>query len=230
VRCASVFSYRKKTTASKEKPEHLEFKLMNDQIVTNIPLKSQTDQKLPYILTYMGKPIIDQNHDSYESIETELTDDLQKIQASYLMDHWGVCTIHNKHLVFFHQQACEELLQEIGSKLHKNQKLSEYNIHLVKESEISTNMKSFTGKLIGEPISEHYQAWSWERGVGKTTACGSGACAIGSLVAQSDFHEPGSWTGVEMPGGTLFVKYTNNDSDVELIGCSKFVYRGTIDI
>ena len=48
----------------------------------------------------------------------------------------------------------------------------------------------------------------WERGVGETAACGTGACAAARVASHLD-EGAGSPLAVELPGGTLEVRWTS---------------------
>ncbi len=66
----------------------------------------------------------------------------------------------------------------------------------------------------------------WERGVGITQACGSGACAAvvaGALAGRVHFD---TWVDVNLPGGTLEVQVKKDLSEVLLRGPATFVYEG----
>lgn len=68
----------------------------------------------------------------------------------------------------------------------------------------------------------------WERGVGITPACGTGACAAvvaSALKGKSPF---GEWVEVELPGGSLFIKASKDLSDVQLRGAVERVYEGCL--
>lgn len=68
----------------------------------------------------------------------------------------------------------------------------------------------------------------WERGVGITLACGTGACATvvaSALDGRSPFDE---WVPVELPGGVLDIKVARDLSQVWLRGPVRFVYSGTV--
>lgn len=68
----------------------------------------------------------------------------------------------------------------------------------------------------------------WERGVGLTLACGTGACAavVASALAQeSPFDE---WVPVRLPGGRLEIKVRGDRSQVWLRGPARFVFQGWI--
>jgi diaminopimelate epimerase len=61
----------------------------------------------------------------------------------------------------------------------------------------------------------------WERGVGETLACGTGACA--ALVAASARGMTGRSAELEVPGGCLRVTW-HGDDHVELTGPATFVF------
>jgi len=61
----------------------------------------------------------------------------------------------------------------------------------------------------------------WERGVGETLACGTGACA--ALVASAVTGRTGRSADVEVPGGRLNVEW-REDGRVMLTGPATFVF------
>jgi diaminopimelate epimerase len=65
----------------------------------------------------------------------------------------------------------------------------------------------------------------WERGVGETQACGTGACA--TAVAGALRGLTGRTVAVHMPGGTLDIAWT--DETVYLTGPVVEAFRGTFD-
>jgi diaminopimelate epimerase len=66
----------------------------------------------------------------------------------------------------------------------------------------------------------------WERGVGETAACGTGACA--TVVALQRLGEVGEEVAVRLPGGTLHVRWQPGGS-VLMTGPAVEVARGTLD-
>jgi diaminopimelate epimerase len=65
----------------------------------------------------------------------------------------------------------------------------------------------------------------WERGVGETMACGTGACA--ALVAANEAGLVAARSEVRFPGGTVTVERT--DDDVLLTGPAERVFEATLD-
>jgi diaminopimelate epimerase len=67
----------------------------------------------------------------------------------------------------------------------------------------------------------------WERGVGETLACGTGACA--TAVAAALEGRCGREAAVELPGGDLVVRWAE-DGRVYMSGPAEEVFSGTIPL
>jgi diaminopimelate epimerase len=65
----------------------------------------------------------------------------------------------------------------------------------------------------------------WERGVGETMACGTGACA--ALVAANEAGLVPARAPIRYPGGELLIERT--DEQVFLTGPAERVFEGTLD-
>lgn len=66
----------------------------------------------------------------------------------------------------------------------------------------------------------------WERGVGETLACGTGACAV-AYTAQCDLGLDGIIT-VKLPGGSLEIEMV--DGRAHMIGAAHFGWSGEMDL
>lgn len=66
----------------------------------------------------------------------------------------------------------------------------------------------------------------WERGVGETLACGTGACAVG-VTALLD-HGVTSPMLIHLPGGDLTIE-VGDDLHVHMTGSATHIYTGSID-
>ena len=67
----------------------------------------------------------------------------------------------------------------------------------------------------------------WERGVGETLACGTGACAaavVGALTLRTDRE-----VTVELPGGELTIRWAD-DNHVYMTGPAQEVFSGTLQM
>ena len=64
----------------------------------------------------------------------------------------------------------------------------------------------------------------YERGVGETLACGSGACAAVAVLARRG--RVGSEVSVELPGGTLRISWPGTGRPLWMSGPAEFVFEG----
>jgi diaminopimelate epimerase len=71
--------------------------------------------------------------------------------------------------------------------------------------------------------NKHLEARVWERGVGETLACGSGACAITVSSKLRGYTE--SKVDIKLPGGVLNAEW-NGNGEVVLGGPAEVVFEG----
>ena len=74
----------------------------------------------------------------------------------------------------------------------------------------------------------HIRLRVFERGVGETRACGTGACA--AVVTGIAQDELGRSVRVSLPGGDLMVNWAGEGSPVMMTGPAQSVYQGTIEL
>jgi diaminopimelate epimerase len=74
----------------------------------------------------------------------------------------------------------------------------------------------------------HIRLRVFERGVGETLACGSGACA--AVVAGIRWGLLDACVDVHTRGGLLSIAWEGGDSPVMMTGPATTVFRGEIDI
>ena len=153
----------------------------------------------------MGKPKFD-----WKDIPLASKQNTQKV----LLDEFeAFClSMGNPHAVIF-MQNLDELesldLNVVGPRLEKNINFPEFaNIDFVCILEDNT-----------------IRMRVWERGVGVTMACGSGACA--TLVAAFKKNKSSKSNKIILDGGSLSVEWLNNGT-VTLSGETEKVYEGII--
>ncbi len=66
----------------------------------------------------------------------------------------------------------------------------------------------------------------WERGSGETMACGTGACACAFVSILNGLTE--DEVSVEMPGGTLNIRYNREDGHIYMTGPAVTVFEGEL--
>lgn len=75
---------------------------------------------------------------------------------------------------------------------------------------------------------KHIKLRVFERGVGETLACGTGACAamvVGHVQDKLDRE-----VKVSLPGGDLLIKWPNADQPVKMTGPAEIVFEGCIPL
>ncbi len=68
----------------------------------------------------------------------------------------------------------------------------------------------------------------FERGVGETLACGTGACA--AVAVGIDWGVLNKRVTVELPGGNLLIEWDNNQAPVYMTGPAQTVFDGQINL
>ncbi|MFN0063885.1 MAG: diaminopimelate epimerase [Myxococcaceae bacterium] len=90
------------------------------------------------------------------------------------------------------------------------------------------NMPGFdqrTNVAFCEPITNGLSVTVWERGVGLTQACGTGACAAVAAAVQQGLLPSGQWIHVQLPGGRLQARVAEGLERVWLRGGATFVFE-----
>lgn len=77
-------------------------------------------------------------------------------------------------------------------------------------------------------LNEHEARMAvWERGAGATLACGTGACAV--LVAGVLGGRLARQATIELPGGSLNIRWDEASGHVHMQGSAEFVFTGSFD-
>jgi len=70
----------------------------------------------------------------------------------------------------------------------------------------------------------------WERGVGLTLACGTGACAAVAVAVLQKKLPADAWISVQLPGGILHVRYDSSSRHVWMRGPARRAYLGEVEV
>ncbi len=76
--------------------------------------------------------------------------------------------------------------------------------------------------------ARHIRLRVFERGAGETLACGSGACA--AMVVGHRWGLLDDEVLVDLPGGSLWVRWSGDESTVRMTGPATHVYEGKIEL
>ena len=157
----------------------------------------------------MGPPI-------FEPSEIPLALDIQQDSYSVTIDGLEVAfsalSMGNPHAVISVSDVASASVENLGAIMETHgvfpNKANVGFMEIVSESEI--NLRVF------------------ERGVGETLACGTGACAAAVAgIRAGDLNSP---VKVNLPGGSLAIDWPDTNSSVILSGPAKTVFHGQIRI
>jgi diaminopimelate epimerase len=70
----------------------------------------------------------------------------------------------------------------------------------------------------------------WERGVGRTLACGTGACAVVAQACGAGLVRSGEAVRVRLPGGVLVVTHDASTGSTRMEGPARLVFHGELPL
>ena len=212
IRCASKFVYDKGLTDKTE---------ITIETLAGIKTLELTleNGKVSLVKVDMGKPILEV--DKIPVINYEVHKSLEGI--SFVKADFDLCigdkttkltcvSMGNPHAVCFVDNVNDIDIEKIGPMIE--------------------NAENFPNRTNVEFIdiinSKQINMRVWERGVGETLACGTGACA--SVVASVLNGYTEREVIVNLLGGKLEINYDKNNNHVYLKGPARTVYEGEIDL
>ena len=158
--------------------------------------------------------------------------------------------LENKKVVSVTVNMGEPVLENLKYIIEINEK--QYQVHPISMGNphavcFVKNVDEFDVAKIG-PILENYKYFPnktnvefveildkkniklrvWERGVGETNSCGTGACASAMIAINEKFTE--SEVTVDIKGGKLQIDYHKFDNTIELRGPAEIVFEGEIEM
>lgn len=106
------------------------------------------------------------------------------------------------------------------------------NINIEKEGAKIENYKYFPNKTNVEFVEivndKEIKLRVWERGVGETLSCGTGACA-GAFISHKEKNMKNKLK-VNLKGGNLDIEYNLKEDSIYLIGEAEEIFYGNIEI
>jgi len=114
------------------------------------------------------------------------------------------------HTVIFGEAPTEEIFQRISPQIETNPLFPER-----------------TSVLWATPFGDNrFQVRIWERGVGETLGCGTGACAVGVAAVVNGLSAAGEPISVISCGGTLQITWPGENKSVDMIGPAHWMFTG----
>lgn len=167
------------------------------------------DGQVAQVRVDMGEPRLERAQLPMEGPSGQVLHEALKLDGE-LLYITGV-SMGNPHIVFFPEQATDELILRVGPKLETHPAFPKRtNVH--------------AAQLVGR---DELVMKIWERGAGPTLACGTGACAVG--VAAHLNGLTGRDVLIHLPGGDLRIQW-GIDNHVYMTGSATTVYSGTVEL
>lgn len=116
----------------------------------------------------------------------------------------------NPHLVFFVDDIGDIDVEEVGNYFENHEAFPD-----------RTNVE-----FVFVENKTHVRQVTWERGVGLTLACGSGACAVS--VAGAHRGLTGRKVDIDLDGGALQLEWREADGHVLMTGPVAYVFEGEL--
>ena len=154
----------------------------------------------------MGKPIFNIkeliNTEKEKFLREKINIDGKEIEISYIF-------MGTDHSVIFVNDFSDYDIDEIGEKIENYTDLfpKKVNVNFVKVYD-----------------RKRMEVITWERGAGRTLACGTGATA--SAVLAKTFGFVDDKVNVKVPGGQLVIEYEGGENDAFMTGPSEKIAEG----
>ena len=154
----------------------------------------------------MGKPIFNIkeliNTEKEQFLREKINIDGKEIEISYIF-------MGTDHSVIFVNNFSDYDIDEIGEKIENYTDLfpKKVNVNFVKVYD-----------------RKRMEVITWERGAGRTLACGTGATA--SAVLAKTFGFVDDKVNVKVPGGQLVIEYEGGENDAFMTGPSEKIAEG----
>jgi len=154
----------------------------------------------------MGKPIFNIkeliNTEKEKFLREKINIDGKEIEISYIF-------MGTDHSVIFVNDFSDYNIDEIGEKIENYTDLfpKKVNVNFVKVYD-----------------RKRMEVITWERGAGRTLACGTGATA--SAVLAKTFGFVDDKVNVKVPGGQLVIEYEGGENDAFMTGPSEKIAEG----
>jgi diaminopimelate epimerase len=181
IRCFVKFCYENKIVKRKKLDVETLTGIKQTQLLTS-------DGEVKSVIVDMGKPSFDRSSIPMLGKGTCINEKLKVVSETYSVT---CLSLGNPHCVIFVDDVEAFPVQHIGSKIET---------HKIFPKRINVE---FVKKVNCEEIKVRV----WERGVGETLACGTGACA--SVVASYILGKTNKKVTVHLSGGDLEVQYNN---------------------
>ncbi len=167
------------------------------------------DGKVESVRVDMGTPGLERRDLPMKGNAGTVRDEPLYVSGEVL--HITGVSMGNPHVVFFTDNATDETINRLGPLLENHEHFPRRtNVHLVQVL-----------------APDEIKMLTWERGAGRTLACGTGACA--SVVASHLNQKIGRRATVHLAGGDLAIEWAE-DNHVYMTGPATEVFTATMEL
>lgn len=178
-------------------------------LATRIKVQLQND-KQPSV--EMGIPKFDSKDIPFQENFAQKIEHTHLFRLSNTSLKFAVANLGNPHAVIQVNKDTQVDLKALGSEMNQHPAFpSGVNVGL---------MEIMSSTFIRLSV--------YERGVGETSSCGSGACAAMVIGRRLGLLE--NRVKVAQPGGDLTIEWEGEGSTVKMAGPAEFVFQGEIDL
>ncbi|MDQ0416453.1 diaminopimelate epimerase [Croceifilum oryzae] len=199
IRCVAKYFYERISSGKAE------LKIETKRAVQSVWLTVK-EGKVTQVRVDMGQPILEASHVPVISTQSIAQDEQLVVQDREFV--YSAVSMGNPHAVIEVENALEFPLHQYGP-------LIENHPHFPNR----TNVEFIT---VHQPNSVTMRVW--ERGVGETQACGSGACA--TVVASARKGRLDRKATVHLKGGDLLIEWRVEDDHVYMTGPAAYSFDG----
>ena len=175
-----------------------------------IPRLKFEQGRLTGIQVDMGEPSLNRSDVPITGDGETAVNELLEVEGQSF--YFTAVSMGNPHCVIFVDSLDGFPLEKIGPKIESH----------------SLFPKKTNVEFVEVKSDEELRMQVWERGSGKTLACGTGACATG--VAAIANKKTGRRVTVHLDGGDLEIYWNEKDNHVYMTGPALTVFEGRIDI
>lgn len=204
MRCFAKLVYEKKMDHRKELEVETLAGVIRTRVITG------ADGKVARVTVDMGEPVLMPEKIPFVSKKTvAVAEPLELARGKVAVT---AVSMGNPHAVVFVPELEKIDIAELGPEIEKHGRFpAGVNVEFV--------------EIVGEG---EIRMKVWERGVGRTLACGTGACA--SLVASSLNSRTGRAAVVHLEGGDLHIEWDKASNRIYKTGPARLVFEGTMKI
>lgn len=191
-----------------------------------VKLKGLTNRNKIVVSTKAGRMVLYLENDGQVTVNmgkpkfapSDIPMRANKQEVTYVMRvadttvFYGAVSLGNPHCVLEVDDLETAPVESLGSAIEKNERFTE-GVNVGFMQILAPN---------------HIKLRVWERGVGETLACGSGACAA-VVVGQSQ-DKLAKDVQVDLPGGSLRIRYNGKEGPIKMTGPAEHVFDGSIQV